>query len=455
MRRATVLRGFRLWPKTLAGRTTLVLLVGLLALHLGSVWVHEATLRGRDRAAREAGLEIGLAQSARALAALPEGERDRAAHALTTPALELHWRQGTSAEPTIDDAELAALRHRLAATPELAGVRLGWADADRHLLVGTLPLAGGGLLSFAAPVFRNAHATPFDLGGLLSLAAMACGIGLASALVVRQLTRPLRELAIAADSIGRDPVPTRVAEDGPVEVRNTARAFNAMQDRIRRLLEDRTQALAAVSHDLRTPLARLRLRAGFLADAAARARIDADLDEMQRMVDATLAYLREGREAEEVRPTDLVALLRTICDVASDAGGDVVLDAPPTLALPMRRVAMRRALTNLVENAVVHGGNAHVSVRQEAGNALVEIADDGPGIPEADLVRVLDPFVRLDASRNRATGGVGLGLAIAQRAIEGSGGDLELHTRSTGGLAAIVVLPIAVAVPGSALAAPC
>ena len=188
------------------------------------------------------------------------------------------------------------------AAPELAGVRLGWGDSERHLLVGALPLGEAGAVSFGAPVFGAGHGAPFDPAGLASLAAMAAGIGLASILAVRGLTRPLRDLSAAADRVGRDAGPVRVPEKGPAEVRHAARAFNAMQERIRQLVEDRTQALAAVSHDLRTPITRLRLHAGFLDDAEVRDRIDANLDEMEAMVEATLAYLREGRESRRAPP---------------------------------------------------------------------------------------------------------------------------------------------------------
>ena len=435
----------RLWPDGLAGRTVLVLLGSLLALHLGSVWVHEAGLRGSDRAARERALAEGLARAGRALAAIPEAERDRAAHALSGPGLELHWRHGPPPpEEAGSDPDLLAVREWLAqAAPDLAGVRLGWGDSERHLLVGALPIGEAGALSFAAPIFRATHGgAPFDPVGLASLAAMAAGIGLVSILVVRGLTKPLRDLSAAADRAGHDAAgPIRVPEEGPAEVRHAARAFNAMQERISQLVEDRTQALAAVSHDLRTPITRLRLRAGFLDDAEVRDRIDANLDEMEAMVEATLAYLREGREAEEPRPADLVAVLRTVCDAAADAGGDVAYEGPETLVLPLRRVAVRRALANLVGNAVAHGGNARVALRREPGRVVVEVADDGPGIPEAELERVFEPFRRLDASRNRATGGVGLGLTIARRAVEAEGGTLRLANRAGGGLSAVVALP--------------
>ena len=436
----------RLWPDGFAGRTMLVLLGGLLALHLGSVWVHEAGLRGTDRAARERALVEGLARAGRALAALPEAERDRAAHALSGPGLELHWRHGPPppvAEPG-SDPELAAVRDLLARTaPDLAGVRLGWGDSERHMLLGALPLGEAGAVSFAAPVFGAGHGAPFDPAGLASLAAMAAGIGLASVLVVRGLTKPLRDLSAAADRVGRDTGPVRVPEQGPAEVRHAARAFNAMQERIRQLVEDRTQALAAVSHDLRTPITRLRLHAGFLDDAEVRDRIDANLDEMEAMVEATLAFLREGRETEEPRPADLVTMLRTVCDEAADAGGDVAYEGLETLVVPLRRVAVRRALANLVGNAAAYGGRARVTLRHEPGRAVVEVADDGPGIPEAELERVFEPFRRLEASRNRATGGVGLGLTIARRAVGAEGGTLRLANRPGGGLSALIALPLA------------
>lgn len=432
-----------LWPDTLAGRTTLVLLCSLLALHLGSVWVHEASVRSSDRQARERSLSEGLAQAARTLGAVPEAARDATAHTLSTPSLELHWRSGeTWANTRSEDSELSGLIMHLSAIPELAGIRLAWADGERHLLVGALPLSAGGQVNFATPQFRSQHGRIFDASGVMSLVGVAFGIALISVLVVRTMTRPLRQLSKAADSIGRDPAPVAMREEGPSEVREAARAFNGMQDRIRRLLEDRLQALAAVSHDLRTPLARMRLRVGFLEDAESRDRIDSDLDEMERLVEATLGYLREGRDAEQPRQTDLVALVRTVCDSASDRGGTVELDAPERMVIPLRRTAIRRALANLIENAVIHGaGQVSVTVSAEIDQVVVDVADRGSGIPECDLPRVLDPFVRLDASRSRATGGVGLGLAIARRAIEACGGRLALRNREGGGLAVTVSLP--------------
>lgn len=422
----------------------LVLLAGLFALHLGSIWVHEVALRSSDQAARERNLAEGLARAGRALATLPPAERDRAAHALSSPGLELHWREGPPPpEAAGDDPALRIVRERLTRTaPNLTDIRVGWGDAEQHLLVGALPIDEAGAVSFAAPIFFTKHGTPFDLDGFISLAAMATGIGLVSIFVVRGLTRPLRDLSAAADRVGRDAGTIRIAEEGPAEIRQAARAFNGMQERIRRLVEDRTQALAAVSHDLRTPITRLRLVAGFLEDTEARDRIDANLDEMAAMVEAILAYFGEGRDTEEPRTADLATLLQTICDAAADAGEDVTYEGPNSLALPLRTVGMRRALSNLIGNATAYGGCARVTLRSHPAHVEIEVTDEGPGIPDAQLEEVFEPFRRLEDSRNRATGGVGLGLTIARRAVEAEGGSLRLMNRPAGGLSALISLPL-------------
>jgi len=432
-----------MWPDGLAGRVTLVLLTGLLALHIGSVWVHEASLRGNYQVARERAVAEGLSRARRALTVLPPVERDRAAHALSSPGLELHWREGQPPSEVEESPSLQLVRQWLLRTaPDLEDVRLGWGDAaEHHLLVGALPLGESGSISFAAPIFLAAHETTFDPNGFAALAGIAVLIGLASIVVVRGLTKPLRELSVAADRIGRDEGAIRLAEDGPAEIRQAAKAFNGMQERIRRLLEDRTQALAAVSHDLRTPITRMRLVAGFLDDPDARDRIDANLDEMAAMVQTTLDYLRDGRDSEEIRSIDLVTILQTICDAAADTGGKVTFEGPDRLILPLRPVAMRRALSNLIGNAVAYGGSARVSLRWDAKQVTIEIADDGPGIPKQFLEQVFEPFRRLEDSRNRSTGGVGLGLTIARRAVETEGGTLGLRNRPEGGLSALIALP--------------
>ena len=279
------------------------------------------------------------------------------------------------------------------------------------------------------------------LGGMdaaLSTTVMAVGVVLASAVLVRWLNGPLRRLVMAADRIGRG---NRVAmpSEGPDEVRRLAAALDAMQERIDKLMQDRTEALAAVSHDLRTPLTRMRLRAGFLEDGDLQARMEADIAEMDAMIDATLAYFRGDASPETAELIDLGALLSTLCDAASDMGDAVTYVGPPHLNLRGRPVSLRRAASNLIENAVRYGGGARVGLVTESGTVTITVDDDGPGIPEADLGRVTEPFVRLDPARG--SGGVGLGLAIVRdAAVEGSGA-LTLENRPEGGLRATLRLP--------------
>lgn len=249
------------------------------------------------------------------------------------------------------------------------------------------------------------------------------------------LVRPLRDLAAAARDFDIEGEPCPLPEAGPEEVRVASRAFDGMRRRIRDLVEDRTRMLAAMGHDLRTPITRLRLRGEFLADETAKAEILSDLAMMSDMIEGALTYLREGRHAEKPVLVDLAALVGTVCDGAVDLGRDVVWDGPAHLARRVRPQSLTRALTNLVDNAVKYGTRARVRLVEAPGRVIIEIDDDGPGIPEAKRKAMLRPFVRGDASRNlNEAQGFGLGLAIACAAVESSGGALTLATAATGGL---------------------
>ncbi|MCW8088275.1 ATP-binding protein [Sabulicella glaciei] len=431
-------RGVRwLWPGSLAGRITLLLLGGLTLLHLGSMVVHERALHGAESGARLERLLGRLTTATATVANTPEASRDAAAHALSLPGIELHWDRVAPLPDIAPPIPLAEAATRLG-----PGARLGWDPKAEpgHRAVGGIPLEAGGWLVFSANWIGAPSDAPEGGNVLASMVAMTLGIALASALVVRWITHPLRRLADAADKIGRDlhtrPLPT----DGPSEVQHAAAAFNAMQDRIRRLIEDRTETLASMSHDLRTPLSRLKLRAGFLPEGEDRERMEADIAEMEAMVGRTLDYIREGRDAEPTRHTDLAAILQTLASDAADVGHDVAYEGPARVVLPLRRLAAKRALSNLVENAITHGAPpVRLRVRDEGSRVVVEISDAGRGIPPADRDRALEPFVQLDAARGR--GGSGLGLAIAARFAEASGGRLELNESRQGGLLACVILP--------------
>jgi signal transduction histidine kinase len=278
-------------------------------------------------------------------------------------------------------------------------------------------------------------------GTFLSTSLMAVGALIIALLLVRSQTKPLSTFVKAAERIAHVPGVAPVEEKGPREVRALATAFNDMQKRIARLIGDRTHALAAVSHDLKTPITRLRFRSEELEDAGLRAAIASDLDEMERMIDQTLSYLKEERADEEVKPVDLVAILETITDDAVDAGGQAVLAGSASAVIDGRRLALKRAFGNLIGNAVKYGTRADTRVEDRGAEVQVTISDAGPGIPTADRERALQPFVRLEPSRNSETGGFGLGLSIADAVIRGHDGRMELRNGPDQGLIVTVVLP--------------
>ena len=217
-----------------------------------------------------------------------------------------------------------------------------------------------------------------------------------------------------------------------------------MQERLSRFIADRTRLLAALGHDLRTPITSLRLRAELLDDEEAKQRIVETLDEMQRMVESTLAFAREEAQAEPVRETDLAALVEGTVEDLSELGLEVRLVASEPVVARIRSAAVRRALRNLIENAVRYGKRARVGLVREGEEAVVRVDDDGPGIPVDKLEEVFEPFVRLDPSRSSETGGVGLGLAIARGIARAHGGEVSLVNRPEGGLRACLRLPLAV-----------
>ncbi len=216
-----------------------------------------------------------------------------------------------------------------------------------------------------------------------------------------------------------------------------ASAFNRMQGRLRRFIEDRTQMIAAISHDLRTPITRLKLRAEFIEDDEQRLKILADLDEMEAMISSTLAFARDDSARESKVTVDLVGVLIDLCDQFS-----VSFDGPDELEMTLGANGVKRAFANLIENACKYAGGGRLTLRVDGDNVVVTIDDDGPGIPVSELENVFAPFYRVESSRNRETGGTGLGLAVARSAIRGNGGDVTLANRSPNGLTATVTLPL-------------
>ncbi len=275
--------------------------------------------------------------------------------------------------------------------------------------------------------------------GWLGLAAIV--VGALSWLAARRVIRPLQSIASAAERMATVRDPTIIAEAGPPELRAIAHRLNDMQTSLKRFIDDRTQMIAAISHDLRTPLTRLRLRAEFVEDAAIRDKMMDDIAQMQAIVSQTLDFASQDAEGEALQRLDLAALLESLCDDVTDGGGNASYSGPDSLAMNGQPASLRRAFTNLVDNAVAYGQRADVALAIAGNNIVVTVADAGPGLPLDELEKVFRPFYRLEASRNRETGGTGLGLSIARTILRAHGGDITLANRSGGGLVATALMP--------------
>ena len=276
---------------------------------------------------------------------------------------------------------------------------------------------------------------------LLSLAVLLIAVVVLSLVAVRWVTRPLKALADAADELGRNIHSPPMEESGPLEVVRAARAFNTMQVRLTAYLRERTSVLAAMSHDLKTPVTRLRLRAELLGDPQLRLKFTGDLEELEAMVEATLDFLRGTAGSEAARPVDMLALLESLQADLSEVGSQVRIEGQVVRPYTGQPTALKRCVRNLVENAVKYGQAASVALDDSDDQLQILVRDEGPGIPEAELERVFDPFYRLEGSRSRDSGGTGLGLTIARSIAESHGGRLALGNRPGGGLEARLTLP--------------
>ena len=287
---------------------------------------------------------------------------------------------------------------------------------------------------------RMPGGAPLPRNLLLNLTLLVVILVMALYVTARNITRPLSALARAADSVGRDARPQLLAERGARELRDAARAFNTMQDRLRRYLDSRSRVLAAMSHDLKTPLTRLRLQVETLENPALQERIGKQLDEMEAMVREALALFRGLDDGEPAVPIDLDALLAQVMEQFTEMGATVSVSGRALAPFTGKPHALKRCLINLVANAVNFGGRARLLV-EDGAELAIRVQDGGPGIPEAELERVFEPFYRLESSRNRDSGGTGLGLTIARDIAQAHGGTVILANLPQGGLEATLTLP--------------
>jgi signal transduction histidine kinase len=304
----------------------------------------------------------------------------------------------------------------------------------------SVALRDGSWIDFDFTAIDSLPLASFRLLALMAISVLL--VLVLSYYAVRRVTRPLESLTRAAEALGRSGRNEVLKETGASEVRRAARAFNEMQDRIRKLIEDRAQMVAAISHDLRTPITRLKLRAEFIDDQDEREKMLRDLDEMETMIRSTLALSREDANPELRARFDLADLLADCVEGIEHVTLDI--DPPPGAGGSMieaQPIALKRAVANLIENAVVYGKSAEVHLERTPAEYRIVIDDHGPGIPETEFDNVFRPFYRMEASRNRESGGAGLGLAIARNVVRSHGGDITLKNRPEGGLQVAVILP--------------
>ncbi|KTE02338.1 ATP-binding protein [Sphingopyxis sp. H115] len=380
----------------------------------------------------------------------PAAERPAIARYLSTDRYKVHW-QRTAPERHILSAELRQMRDQVVEwepTLASAGLQLQLASpVSNDKVAGQISLTDGSWVHFKMYGLETGWALKFNRIMLALIPAIAFAI--LGGLLVRQTLRPLRTLGHAIESMGQGERIV-VREEGTNEVRQLIRAFNQMQDQISRMIADRTQALAAVGHDLRTPLARLQLRIDGSNDTDLRASSERDIAEMEEMIASVLAYLGGDEDSEAPMRVDLAVLVATLVDDMTDHGHRICYEGPDHLVATLRPNAFKRAVGNLIENAIHYGEDVRVGLSGDSGRIVLRVEDNGPGIPAESIADVLQPFVRLDAARSRNTKGLGLGLAIVSRMVEREAGEFTLTNRIEGGLRAEIALPR----PGSAKPVP-
>lgn len=434
------------WLDTLAARTVLLMLIGVGIVHVASLYAYQHALNREMSLANESRLADRLLTIRRSVMRVVPAERESVAHELSGGPVEAHWSATERARPGGPGADVwQGLRARLRELgPDLTDddILIGAnrkSEADPHLALISLRIPDDSWINIT--VFAPDARPQTSHGTWVSTSLMALGVVMISILVIGWMTTPLRRFASAARQLYHGTDRVEVPETGPQEIRDAAVAFNEMQARIRKLVETRTQTLAAVSHDLKTPLTRMRLRAEVLADRVQAEGLVADIHDMERMLDQTLAHLRGDRKDEETRPLDLTALLATLVDDATDRGAKARLVPSTAVVIEGRPLALKRAFGNLIDNAIKYGGGVEIAIAAGVGGVLVTLMDEGPGIPEDRMADMFEPFTRLETSRSRETGGFGLGLSIAHDVVEGHDGRITLANRPEGGLTVRVDLP--------------
>jgi signal transduction histidine kinase len=320
--------------------------------------------------------------------------------------------------------------------------RAFWLDSDADPRKVGIVLPDGAMIS--ARLLPDQHQRPFwSTPWMTTLLFAVISVSLLGLWAARTLTAPLSSFARAAENFSLNGAEAPLPERGPEEIRSAARALNRMRERITTLIDDRTKMLAAISHDLRTPITRMRLRSEFIEDDAHRRHMLGDLDQMRSMLESVLSFLRNDRKLESMTLVDIASALQLITDQFADMGYKIAYDGPEHAMATVRPDDLHRSITNLVENAVRYGAESTIRLRVETDNLTIDVEDDGPGISDERKSVMLEPFVRGDDARNMdEAAGFGLGLSIARSIVLAHGGELTLNDRQPHGLIVRVQLPI-------------
>ncbi|MGC6331096.1 ATP-binding protein [Rhizorhabdus sp. FW153] len=426
----------------LVGRILIILLLTVTVEFCTSTLLYERASEFSLREDEAHRLAEHLVITRKLIAERPPRERPAMASLLTTDRYDVRWGESLP-EPPRMAPELREMRDQIVSwEPALADseMRLQLKSPGLNsMVVGGMTLPDGSWITFGTRDVESGW--DLALGRVILALVPAMALLVIGSLLISNTLKPIRMLAQAAERYGygdRIILP----EVGSGEVLRVVKAFNAMQDRIQRLIQDRTQALAAVGHDLRTPISRLRLRIDMVGDSAARDAMQRDAIEMETMIASLLAFLG-GDENDQPRVrSDIAVMAATVVDDATDHGHDVRYEGPEHFDAFVRLYDLKRALDNLVTNALRHAQTVTVSLIPIDERVILRVVDDGPGIPEADLEAAKQPFVRLDTARERNTEGLGLGLAIVERIVGAHAGELRLTNRPEGGLQADIDIPV-------------
>jgi len=444
------------WPRTMAAQLIVVTAAAVMVSNLGvAAWFELSRERQTESALTERLLDRAVSAST-LMKAIPAKQRDAAAHAMSSVLWHFQVIHGKSLNEAMDPTESAlAARLRTLLPPQrqnqpvdvqinkmrhLPSTDPNQSNADAIIEI-TLPVVRGTEL---VTTFYRPPSPTWPVEIIVAAIAAVLTASVAAAFIARRVAKPLSELSAAATAAALGRSAPRVPEEGPVDVRRAASAFNAMTDQVKRTLESQRQLLSAVGHDLRTPITAMRINIEFVEDAELRERLETNLSELQELTEAVLSAAR-GAGGEQTRNVDLAALIESVCADLDDLGEAVTWQPHEPAPLNCRPNEIRRAVRNLVENAVAYGARARVRLEETKSEYAIVVNDDGPGIPEAERARVFEPFVRLETSRNAETGGTGLGLTLVKAIAEGHGGSIELENRPEGGLRATLRLPRGVA----------